>query len=175
MRKSAQTSPVKYSRPVIPLQLSVLDKFLEAASLVLLVYLIAMTLVIYYRLPEEIPVHFNAAGEVNRYGNKSTILIFAVIAPFLYVIFTVLNKYPHKFNYPVHITPGNALKQYIYVTRFLRAMKTSILFFFILLVHVIYKAVQSQNGALNPLLLPALMALIFIPIVIYFIYAWREK
>ncbi len=74
-------------------------------SLKFITYLLAFIPLISYgalfsRFPERIPMHFNAAGEVNRYGDRYELLLLAVLPLAMLLLFIVLPKIdPKKENY----------------------------------------------------------------------------
>ena len=88
---------------------------------------------------------------------------------------TVLNRFPHLFNYPVTITEQNAEKQYQYAKTMLSTLKfTTIGLFLYIQLQTINVAKEMQVG-LNTGYLIVLIIGLFIPIVVYFIIAFRNK
>lgn len=63
-------------RPKIKLTLSAFDHSVEQAAKIILLALWGLTVYAFLNLPQTIPVHFNAAGKPDNYGNKLTLLIF---------------------------------------------------------------------------------------------------
>lgn len=52
---------------------------------------------IWNKLPQEIPIHWNLKGEVDRYGEKIEILLIPILLPLLiYIIFSVIPKIDPK-------------------------------------------------------------------------------
>ena len=84
----------------------------------------------YASLPKTIPTHFNWKGEVDGYGRRETILLLPLIATAVFWGLTLLNRYPHLFNYPRPITAENAVGSYAAATRLIRLIKTSMVFIF---------------------------------------------
>ena len=69
-----------------------------------LLFLLAVTVFIASRwdsLPAEIPAHFNAAGQPESFGPKSSLLSLLVISWVGYGLFTVLSYFPKFWNLPV--------------------------------------------------------------------------
>ena len=102
------------------------DKWLEGLAWTTLVILWFWTIWNYTNLPETIPTHFSAGGEPDAYGSKSTIFTLPIIASLLFLLLSVIARFPHKFNYSVKITPKNAAAQYANAARMMRVMKFSI-------------------------------------------------
>jgi len=110
-------------RPKLVLPLRSLDKIIEGVCVLMLVS--AWILATYYwsRVPAEIPVHFNIFGEADAYGQKRMIFLLPSVCTALYVLLTIVNQFPHAFNYPVPITQVNAEYQYPLATRVIRILK----------------------------------------------------
>ena len=91
-------------RPRIELHLTQTDMVLEILGWVAIVGIWTLTLINYFELPEIIPTHYNGAGKADGFGNKANILTLPIVSTILFVGMTILNKYPHVFNYQSEIT-----------------------------------------------------------------------
>jgi len=58
-------------------------------------------------LPARVPLHFDVAGNPDGWGTPASLLFFPGIAVFIYLLFTVVTRFPSAFNYPVRVTPMN--------------------------------------------------------------------
>ena len=58
-------------------------------------------------LPDQIPLHFDLGGHVNRWGSSSELFFLPTIALLLFVLLSVLVRFPASFNYPIEVTPEN--------------------------------------------------------------------
>lgn len=130
-------------RPRIKLQLKQTDKILEVVGWVSVFGIWAIPLINYFDLPEIIPIHFNAAGKADGFGNKIHIFILPIISTLLFIGLTILNKHPHIFNYPSQIIKENAVDQYTNATRMIRVLKLVIVVLFGL---IVLKTIQNVNG-----------------------------
>ena len=46
---------------------------------------------VWEKLPEKVPVHWNIEGQVDRYGDKSELILIPLLLPLLiYVLFTII-------------------------------------------------------------------------------------
>ncbi|MCA0932715.1 SdpI family protein [Lutimonas saemankumensis] len=53
--------------------------------------------VVWDKLPEKVPVHWDINGEIDRYGNKSELILVAFLLPvFIYVLFLIIPKIDPK-------------------------------------------------------------------------------
>ncbi|NBY11197.1 MAG: DUF1648 domain-containing protein [Sphingobacteriia bacterium] len=117
-----------------------------------------------YGFASILPIHYNILGKPDGYGNKMHVLALPIVSTFLYVGISILNRFPHVFNYPVDITEKNANYQYALATRFLRYLK----FILVILFEFIIYNIASQTN-LRIWFLPCILGLVFIPL-LYYIY-----
>lgn len=162
-------------RPKIRIELRTSDKIVELLCLLSLLIIWFLIFFNYPTLPDSIPTHYNGTGQVDNHGNKITIFTLPIICIILYVGLTILNKYPHIFNYPTSISLKNAKKQYTLATRMIRYLKFAISLIFSA---IVYKTIQTAEGRSNGLggwFLPITLALIFIPLTIVIIQTYKAK
>jgi len=162
-------------QPQIKLPRSNTDRWLEGAAwiIVTLNWLTAILAIFY--LPERVPTHFNIKGLADGWGSPSFVLSVPIVASLLVAGLTWLNRYPHIFNYPVKITTENASRQYALATRFIRIMNLALalLFFGITLLMVLTAAAIISGPGLW--LLPAILLLVYTPLVIFIYRAFKMK
>jgi uncharacterized membrane protein len=161
-------------RPKIKIELTPSDNILEIMGWVALIGLWILILVNYSNLPETIPTHFNGAGKVDSYGNKATLFMLPIIATVAYIGLTVLNNYPHIFNYPTKLTAENALRQYTNATKMIRYLKLVIVLVFSLIVFMTLRTAAGQSDGLGAWFLPFTLGLIFVPLGIFVIQSFKK-
>lgn len=156
------------NRPRIKLTLTPADKFLETIGWGILLAMWALIILTYSKLPDIIPIHYDASGQVNGYGAKSMIWGLPLIATMMYAGMTWLNKVPHIFNYLTEITEENALRQYTVATKMLRVLKLLIV---LMIGYLVLKTVLIAGGeavGLGAWLSPVFLGLLFV-IIAYFV------
>ena len=163
------------TRPKIKLTLSPLDNKLELTSKIFLVIMWGLTIYTFLKLPTTIPIHFNASGQADNYGNKMTLLILPIISTIIYFGVTQLNKYPHIFNYMTKITEENAPKQYSIATRMLRFLKLAIVVIFSLIILFTYLTTIGVTNGLGFWFLPLTYGLLLIPTIISISQSFKKK
>jgi uncharacterized membrane protein len=164
-----------YSNPKIVPARDTIDRVLEIASLVFLCVLWAFVIYSYNTLPETIPTHFNAGGEPDGYGEKSTLFILPVLATLIYLGMGWINLYPYKFNYTVPINEDNAFDQYKLATRLLRYLKLVVLIIFIAIVLFTHLTVSGKSGGIGSWFLPVVIALIMVPTMFSLYKGFKKK
>ena len=156
-------------RPKIKLQLTKGDKALETLCLIVLIILWGGTIAGYPGLPEQIPTHFNAAGEADDYGSKNSIFILPIVATLVYIGMSVLNQYPHIYNYPTTVTEKNARRLYTSVTKLMRTLKLIVTVIFAGIVYMTYRSVFMNNDGLGRWFLPTVLGLLLLPVIIFLV------
>jgi uncharacterized membrane protein len=131
------------SHPKINIKKTSFEKFADVLSVCLIVGTLVYLIYSWNDLPQRIPRHFNAAGEVDGWGGKGTIWILPVIGTFVFGLMTFLSKFPHLFNYPVLVTEENAPRLYAEARRLIVALKFEIILLFS------YVSWESVNIAFN--------------------------
>lgn len=99
-------------RPTLEIPPSALERALDGLSLLGVVIAWGVTLWSWQSLPDQIPIHFNLAGEVDGWGRRQSILNLPAVATVLPLLLWVLRRFPDAFNYPWPITLENAADQY---------------------------------------------------------------
>lgn len=146
------------------------DLIVEILSWAILGFLWWTVLSKYSQLPDIIPTHYNLAGEVDDTGSKSSLFLLPSITTVLYIGLTILNRYPHIFNYPGKITPENAYRQYSNAVFMVRIVKLTIGLTFSIISLVLTKDSLSSFSASNSILF-ILFLVVFplVPLVVYII------
>ena len=88
------------------------QRFLNLLSFLLFLGLFLYPVLIWSKIPDEIPTHYNFAGEADAFGNKSSILIPSFIGALLYGLLIFVGHFPKIWNVPVKITAEN--KDWVY-------------------------------------------------------------
>lgn len=162
-------------RPHLRITRTKSDNIVEYISTITLVSIWVYVFFSYFSLPETIPVHFNLSGEVDGYGNKGILFLLAIIPTIIGLGLTVLNNYPHVFNYTVEITKDNAEKQYQFATRMIRYLKLCIcILFAAILFEVNMGALQSSNS-IGPWFVPIAIIIVLFPIIYFTIKSRKAK
>ncbi len=99
-------------RPRLVLEKEALDTLFEIGTWAILLFCFSYIGMIYGDLPDTIPSHMNAKGEIDGYSDKSFIWIFLGIGLVTALAMQWIQSIPYSFNYIVEITEKNARNQY---------------------------------------------------------------
>lgn len=81
-------------------------------------------------LPEEIPMHYNGAGEIDGYGAKWTVWITPVIMILMYQFLYLIERHPNWWNTGVNITKGNSERVYGVLKNMIVSLKLVVMLIF---------------------------------------------
>lgn len=118
----------------IKLELTKVDMASEIISWFLIIYIWILTITNYLNFPDIIATHYNDAVDADELVEKWIIFTLPLVVTVLFVGMTILNKFPHIYNYPINITKENAFTQYTNATRLIRYLKLIVVVVFGLIV-----------------------------------------
>lgn len=110
-------------RPKIKTPLKFTDVILEIVCITVYVLLCIYLILSFPKLPDTIATHYGISGRADGFGSKYSLLFHMPISLILYVGLSLLQKYPHIYNYLVEINEKNALVQYTYAVKMIRVLK----------------------------------------------------
>lgn len=117
----------------IKLKYSKVQIALEILSILILIGTYVYLLIRWKELPELVPGHYNAAGEIDRWGSKTELMALPILSTFLYALVTVVTHFPNIWNVPVGLTDANRDKVYGCIKDMILIMKaeTMAIFFYL--------------------------------------------
>ncbi|WP_088036375.1 DUF1648 domain-containing protein [Evansella clarkii] len=118
---------------------------------------ILLLVFVWNTLPEEVPAHYNAAGEVTRWGSKYELFILPIVGAFTAIVMTVFERFPEIHNYPKRLNESNAKEFYLNSRKLLNQVKNICLIIFAL---ILFESVSIAIGS------GSLLGIWFLPIVI---------
>ncbi len=147
---------------------SLTDRIVETVAALILVASIVITAMAYSGLPEVIPTHYNLSGEVDGWGSKCTLIIFAVINIIMYVTMTFLQTKPAIYSFPVAITDENRDSLYALGVKCIRWIKLIVIATF---AYLNYSTIEVANGRIGGLSgwYMTISVLFLITVIIYYI------
>jgi uncharacterized membrane protein len=162
-------------RPAIDIPHTSQEVALEAIAIGGIFLVTVMVVLFWSSLPALIPSHFGVSGTVDAWGDKRTILIFPGVGLVLYVLLTVVRRYPHNFNYAWPITEQNVQEQYQLACSLLTWLKMEIMLLFAYLEWMTIQTALQQTAGLGFFFLPLVLVIIFGTIGVYFYQAYLAR
>lgn len=141
-----------------------LDTIAEVFCMILLIVTTLYTIYMYIQLPEKIPIHYNAAGVIDRYGNKLEIFILLIVTWVMYIGLSLVTRVPQFWNTGVSVTAENKDRVYRILKNMLKIIKMEIIVIFC---YLIYNTTTLYN--LPKWFVPVFLVLSFSTMLISFI------
>ena len=101
----------------------IIYRIINILCLVMLVGTIVWLIVTWDNIPDEVPMHFNAGGEIDRMGDKVEIIVMPIFSWLLYGIMAFIEAIPGAWNTGVKVTPENSARVYAIIKRMLVTIK----------------------------------------------------
>lgn len=137
------------TRPIIDLPKTALERWLDVTSWLFVALAFAIALSNYSGLPDSIPTHFDAAGNVDGYGSKNTIFLLPVLSFLIIGLTSILSRFPHRFNYLTTITPENAATEYLKMRKILRIINVFISLMMLWLTWSVVQSALTQSSTIG--------------------------
>ena len=114
-------------RPVLRFNRTRLEWNLEILTLIAVAAGFIIVFVSWSTLPERIPVHFGFDGLPNGWHEgKGWILFLPVVDLAFYLMFLIVGRKPHLFNFAWEVNEKNAPRQYRLAVAFITVLKTEL-------------------------------------------------
>lgn len=97
------------------------------------------------KIPEQIPGHYNMAGEVDRMTGKMSLIVLLVLNVLIYGIITFSEHFPKVWNTAVTVTEENRERVYRTLKYMIGSLKLEMVLFFC------YLIIQSMTGKNLPI------------------------
>jgi uncharacterized membrane protein len=99
-------------------------------SLLSLVGVVVYLILTWHTIPDKIPAHYNLAGEVNRWGSKSELIVLPIMSWLIFGLITLIERYPSVWNTGVRITKENREQVYRLLKNLIAVVKIFVLLMF---------------------------------------------
>lgn len=104
---------MKPYRPILDIPITQKESILKKISFGVLVVHVVLFVILFMKLPDIIPIHWNAKGELDGHGSKNVLALMPLLALVLYFAINSVVHFPHKFNYPRELNKDNVESEYI--------------------------------------------------------------
>jgi len=127
------------------------------------------------KLPAIIPTHFGVTGAPDATGPKSELIVLLLENVGIYLMLSIVARFPQIYNYPVPITESNAEKQYRnarMVMNYLKAVCVWLLFY------IEWQTIQvalGKSAGMGALMLPVVLIVMIVPLTVFVVRAYRYR
>lgn len=148
------------NKPVLDIPKTLFEKLLDSITAIIYLAGIVYTFAIWSQLPDQVPAHYNAAGDVNRWGSKWELILLPVIAALLAVFMSFLEKHPEWHNY-MKLNENNIEFQYKNSRMLLNVLKNECVLLFVFLTYSTEQVALGNIDSLGIVFLPVFLIIIF--------------
>ncbi|WP_088225226.1 DUF1648 domain-containing protein [Desulfosporosinus sp. FKB] len=163
-------SSSKEKRPRIQMHRSLLENIFDIGAIIGVVASLIYPVIIWSSLPSKIPAHYNIQGQVDRWGSKGEIFLLVPVIILMYIFLSIINRYPHKFNYPFAITEQNAEIQYQIARLMVQSLKAEVIWIF---AYIQWRTIEGAIGKELGLGIGFILISILLPLVTLIFYIWQ--
>ncbi|GAA0266053.1 hypothetical protein GCM10008922_26470 [Faecalicatena contorta] len=121
-------------------------------------------------IPDQIPGHYNGAGEIDRWGNKSELWFTPILSVLMYLGISLCERTPGIWNTGVEVTRENKVRIFRIIKNMIVTMKLVMVLTFVFL--SFYSALTKPLPAW---FLPVDMILVFGPMAFFLIQLYRKR
>ena len=161
--------------PIVPIHYSHADYVAEAIALLLLLFSFLTLYFNWFSLSETIPIKFNFAGEPVRMGSKRELLNFQFAIALIYLLLTVVSRFPRWYRYPWKITAENAARQYSIHRSFLLWLKVFCMLGMSFTTWGTIRVALGRAEGLGTFFMPISLIILFTMIAVLFVKAIRAR
>lgn len=109
---------------------TIFQKIINIISLLMLVGSCLYLAVCWNSIAQEIPVHYDFYGEVDRMGSKNEILALPIVMIVLFIALTIIENHPKMWNTGVEINEKNRTRVYTTLRTMICSIRCLIIFVF---------------------------------------------
>ncbi|PIC96264.1 hypothetical protein CSV69_07225 [Sporosarcina sp. P26b] len=163
---------MEMKKPKLDIEKPAVAKVFDVLVIALFAAALVYLLLQWSQLPERIPAHFGADGEVDRYGTRMELLLLPIIGIVMWVGMGILEKYPHMYNY-INLRPDNIEIHYRYGVLFMNVIKNISTLLFVFLIWQMTDIALAKIATLNMPIFIMILVLLFGSMGIYFYKAMK--
>ena len=110
------------------------DIIMEALGLVMLIGTPLYLVIRWPSIPDKLPMHYNFAGEIDRWGGKGEVLFLVVMVWILYLMISLVEHFPSVWNTGVQVTLENRMRVYRTLKYMVKTLKLAMTLVFTFLI-----------------------------------------
>lgn len=147
---------------------STFQRIMELIGITIILVLIFHVITSYTSLPDKIPGHFNAQGEITRYGSKAEILIMPTFGILMYIGLTLIQINPKVWS--VSSREDVETKVYHNLKSMIISLKVQLIGFFL---YIAYNQIKGTNLSIDATII--FISIVLMTLVFFITRAYRKN
>lgn len=147
---------------------STFQRIMELIGITIILVLIFHVITSYTSLPDKIPGHFNAQGEITRYGSKAEILIMPIFGILMYIGLTLIQINPKVWS--VSSREDVEIKVYHNLKSMIISLKVQLIGFFL---YITYNQIKGTNLSIDATII--FISIVLMTLVFFITRAYRKN
>ncbi len=154
---------------------SKVEIILELISISALLTFLIFTFYIWPTVPERIPTHYGWSGMPNSWGSKGTFPTMIYVTLFIYILFSILSRFPRAINSPISFKEDNSKLQLQLGFSLILWIKAELVLFISYIGIQGMRVALGQSEGLGSYLIIILFVVLFGTIAIFIYRAYKLK
>lgn len=147
---------------------STFQRIMELIGITIILVLIFHVITSYTSLPDKIPGHFNAQGEITRYGSKAEILIMPIFGILMYIGLTLIQINPKVWS--VSSREDVETKVYHNLKSMIISLKVQLIGFFL---YIAYNQIKGTNLSIDATII--FISIVLMTLAFFITRAYRKN
>ena len=122
-----------------------------------------------------VPTHFNVAGQADAWGSPVSLWVLPVIATFLFILMTLVSRFPESFNFPVRVTAANRARLEGIALSMIAWLRLEVVALMTIIQAGVIRSVQQGRTVFAVWVLPVSLIVIFGTIGLHFVRILRDS
>ena len=122
-----------------------------------------------------VPTHFNLAGQADAWGSPQSLLVLPAMALGVFLLMTIVSRYPAVFNFPVRATPANRAQLESIALEMIAWLRLEVVVIFALIQRAAILSAEQGRNALSGWLLPVCLVCVFGTIALHVVAMFRVR
>lgn len=166
---------MKSSRPKLKIPLTIPEIIIEGICAIVFIGTAIFMILNHNNLPDKIPTHFGISGRPDGWGGRTGLNALIIVNLGLYVLLTILGRFPHIFNYLCEITEDNAKFQYTNSRTLIALIKTEITVLFSYMAWVSIWVAEGKMEGVGVAFLPVVLMILLGTVAFFSVRMIRGK
>lgn len=116
------------------------------------------------KIPNDIPGHYNAAGQIDRITNKSSLITLYIVTLIMYIGMLLIERFPQIWNTGVKITDENKIRIFRLIKNLLKSIKL------LTIITFTYLIINTASAKPLPIWFTAFSLIANFGVIIYYTY-----